>query len=170
MRKAAAILFGIIASSSFTGVPTCLAAAGQHNPSDPLANIDQLAQRVFTGADQNHNHVLNKAEFRDAQAMLESTVEEWGREGIIGKPKKPGNKQQDSGNASASAVASANKLGKSNHVSQPEFTFYVHSFVEEADQQWRQMNAAAAQLKAMNAQRRVYPTRGRRFVPYPYPY
>ena len=171
MRNAAVILFGIISSAGLSGLPACLAAAGQQDPGDPSANIDQLAQKVFTSADQNRNHVLNKAEFRDAQAMLESTVEEWGRAGIIGKPKKPGNKQHDSGTASASAIASANKLGKSNHVSQAEFTFYVHAFVEEADQQWLQMNAAtAAQRKAMNAQRRVYPARGRRFVPYPYSY
>jgi hypothetical protein len=169
MRNSAVILFGIMSSVGLSGVPACLAAAGQQGAGDSAANIDQLAQKVFTSADQNHNHVLNKAEFRDAQAMLESTVEEWGRAGIIGKPRRPGNKQQDPGSASASAIASANKLSKSNRVSQAEFTFYVHSFVEEADQQWRQMNAAtAAQRKAMNAQRRVYPARGRRFVPYPY--
>jgi hypothetical protein len=171
MRNTAVILFGIIASAGLSGVPAAAKQAGQKTADDPSASIDQLAQKVFTSADQNHNHVLNKAEFRDAQAMLESTVEEWGRAGIIGKPKKPGNKQQDSANASASAIATANKLGKSNHVSQAEFTFYVHAFVEEADQQWRQVNAAtAAQRKAMNAQRRVYPARGRRFVPYPFSY
>ncbi|MBI3836352.1 MAG: hypothetical protein HY288_00280 [Planctomycetia bacterium] len=171
MCKTVAILFGVLASVGLGWLPAPAKGAGQQDQTDQVATVDQLAQRIFTNADQNHNHVLNKIEFRNAQSMLESAVAEWGRGGIIGKPKKPGNKDNDSEHAPGSAAASASKLARSNKISQAEFAFYVHSVVEEADQQWRKMNAAAAsQRKAMSAQRRVYPTRGRRFVPYPYPY
>jgi hypothetical protein len=170
MRTAAVILFGVLASAGLGATPAAK-QGHQQGPGDLSAAIDQLAQQIFTSADHNHNHVLNKSEFQDARALLESAVDEWGRSGMIGKPKKPGNKDQDPGNASTSAIASASKLAKSNRVSQAEFTFYVHSVVEEADQRWRQLNAAAAaQRKLMSTQRRLYPPRGRRFAPYPYPY
>ncbi len=171
MRTAVAVLFVVIVGLGLGRSAAAARQAGQQDQGDQSALVDQLAQRIFTSADHNHNHVLNKVEFRDAETMLESAVAEWGREGIIGKPKKPGNKEKGSDHASGAAAASANKLAKSGKVSQAEFTFHVHSVVEEADQQWRQMNAAAAaQRKAMNAQRRAYPARGRRIVSYPYPF
>ena len=72
MRNAAVILFAVIASAGLSAVPAAANNAGQQGPADSSANTEQLAQRVFTSADQNHNHVLNRAEFRDAEAMLES--------------------------------------------------------------------------------------------------
>jgi hypothetical protein len=139
---------------------------------DPFAAIDQLAQQVFNEADHNHNHVLNKTEFRNAYTLLETQVDELGRSGAIGKPRKNRpDKDKDKGtHTAASVTASADKLARSNKVSQAEFTFFVHAFVEQADETWRELHAATdAQRKAYNAQRRamgVYRGRPRYVFPY----
>jgi hypothetical protein len=155
---------------AFNGLPAAAKQAAQQDQGDPTAKVDQLAQRIFNGADQNHNHVLNKNEFQNAQAALQAAVAEWGRTGVIGQPKKPGHNEKAGDRPAVLATSSPDKLAKSNKVSQAEFSFYAHSVVEEADQQWRQANAAAAAQRKALAQRRGYPGRGRRFVPNPYGY
>ena len=133
------------------------------------AMIDQLADRVFKAADGNHNHFLNKTEFATAQGLLEEAVNEWGRNRVIGKPQQANKKtQQKEALATASASASEQKLAKSPKTSPAEFSFYVHSYVDQADVRWQQINAAAdAQRKAYNAQR-VHASRRGRVPVYPY--
>lgn len=161
------------------------AAAAQAAPKDKAApkqderaaRIDQLVQDIFTRADKNHNHALNKTEFANAQAMLEETVQEWAQQGLIGVAKKPPAKraQAESPNpelAEAASHVSTEKLARSNRISQAEFTFYVHAYVDQADQHVQDVKAAAgAQRKAQNAARAMR----RRGVPIPratgiYPY
>jgi hypothetical protein len=172
MRAATAISLGLLFSFGFAWRSAGAKDDQAPPPGDPFAAIDQLAQQVFNEADHNHNHVLNKTEFRNAYTMLETQVDELGRTSVIGKPKKnrPDKDKDKGARAAASVVASADKLAHSNKVSQAEFTFFVHAFVEQADETWREMHAATdAQRKAYNAQRRImgaYRGRPRYVIPY----
>ena len=159
------------------GAGAARAAAAQAKQGDLSSMVDQLAEKVFTGADTNHNHLLNKREFANAETMLETQIDQLGSARIIGKPrtKGSGKGQEKAALAAASTSVSAEKLAKSNKVTQAEFTIYVHSLVEEADELWRQTNTMAdAQRKAYNAQRasmgnrRYY--RRPRTINYPYYY
>jgi hypothetical protein len=145
--------------------------------SEREAMIEQLAHKVFSTADHNHNQLLNKREFADAQTMLQTAIAEWGRTRVIGKPhqvtgKRIAKEQETSLLASASAKVSADNLARSNKVTPAEFAFYVHSLVDEADAQWRQNNTAAdAQAKALAAERRAMNANRRlRRYAYPAPY
>ncbi|HEX3726352.1 MAG TPA: hypothetical protein VHV08_08915 [Pirellulales bacterium] len=134
--------------------------------------IDTLAQTLFTQADANHNHVLNRDEFQSADAALSETLEQWGRQGLIGKPKKPTkhDKSQAEKSQPDDTSASSTKIAKSNKVSEAEFAFYVQGAVEQADQGWRNYNAmTAAQRKAYNAQRAYNRARRRGMYPNSYP-
>jgi hypothetical protein len=152
-------------------------AAGQKAAAEPnndnSAAIDQLAKTIFSAADANHNHVLNKHEFENAEEALDEKVRQWGQTGVIGKPKKQNPRGKDKDKdvpAAGGATATGNKLARSNKVSEAEFTFYVQSVVDEADQYWRQMHTASdAQRKAYNAARQAAARgrgRGRMQVPY----
>ncbi len=141
---------------------------------DNAAAIDQLAKTIFAAADSNHNRVLNKREFEEADEALDEQVQQWGKTGVIGKPKKPNPRSKDAEKdrvvpTVSAAEATGNKLARSNRVSEAEFTFYVRSVVDEADEYWRQVNATAdAQRKAYNAARQAMPRRGRARMPVPY--
>ncbi len=167
MRTFLVIFFSAVAGAGFGAHP---ANAKDAPGNDQSAAVDQLAQRIFTEADKNHNHVLNKNEFRNAEGLLKDAVDQWGREGLIGKPKKPSAKDKETSSQTDAVSASANKLSRSNKVSQAEFTFHAQAVVDQADENWRQAKAAAAaQQKAISAQRRTNASRGRgRWVPYPY--
>lgn len=171
MRTILVLLSAVLCTSNSWLFAARQAGGQAGQPDSPSAPIDQLAQSIFSSSDGNHNHVLNKIEFKNAHAMLETAVDDWGRAGLIGKPKKPQNKdKQVDGRAILSPAASFNKLAKSNKVSQAEFAFYAHAFVAEADERWRQMNLmGAAQRKAYNAQRAAFRRRGVR-VPVPFPF
>jgi hypothetical protein len=144
--------------------------------SERSAMIDQLARDIFAAADHNHNQLLSKREFAEAQEQLLAAVADLGRRRLIGNPKKSTAKnaareEEKSVLANVSAEVSADKLAKSNKVSPAEFTFYVHSVVDAAERQWREINAAAdAQAKAYNAQRRAYRPYRRYAYPYGFPY
>jgi hypothetical protein len=173
------ILIGLVLSSAV--VAGSLRAAGKDDRANQAnareAMIEQLAQKIFAAADYNHNQLLNKREFAEAQTKLESTIAEWGRTRVIGQPQKANARKQEKSLesgllASASQKVSADSLAKSNKVTPGEFGLYVHSAVDAADQQWRQANTAAdAQAKANAAQRRAMGAarRARRYVPVPVP-
>ena len=126
--------------------------------------VDDMAKQAFDRADHNHNGLLSRREFVDAETLLDEVLSQWVQTRIIGKP-KPANAKRGSTDKEEPPVQSSEKngakLAKSNKVTQAEFTFYVHGVVAEADQQWRQYNtmsdaqrqAYAAQQKAINAQR-----------------
>jgi hypothetical protein len=129
---------------------------------DMSTMVDDMAKQVFEQADRNHNGLLSKREFADAETLLDAHVSQWVQTRTIGKPKAANAKDsKDEQPPSQSAEKSGNKLAKSNKVTQAEFTFYVHAVVTEADEHWRQYNtlsdaqrqAYAAQQKAYNAQR-----------------
>jgi hypothetical protein len=113
---------------------------------------------------------LNKSEFKDAQQMLDEEIQKLGQQGAIGKARKTSiDEVEKAETAARSAATSANKLAKSNKISQAEFTYYVHAAVEQADYQWREMRAQAdAHRKAYNLQRQMYSRRGHPRYPYPY--
>jgi hypothetical protein len=161
MRAAIVIAFCIVAglgSSLLQAKPKDEQAKRENARS---AKIDELAQKIFTAADRNHDQVLSKREFADAQTRLQTAVAHWGRTRVIGNPKKPRvraieREKEKALLASASADVSANTLGKSKQVTEAEFAFYVHAVVDAAEQEWRQLNATAdAQARAYNAQRRA---------------
>ena len=167
MRTVLIVLFSSLAG---VGIGADPAKAKDAPGNDQSAAVDQLAQQIFTEADKNHNHVLNKSEFRNAESLLKDEVDRWGREGLIGKPKKSNAKEKEIASQTDAVSASANRLSRSNKVSQAEFTFHAQTVVDQADEYWRQAKAAAAaQQKAISAQRRAVGPRGRgRWVPYPY--
>jgi hypothetical protein len=150
------------------GLGPVFAADGPQAASLP-ALADELAQRIFQSADLNHNHVLNRNEFAEAHEMLLNEVATLGRQGVIGKPKRPSKDKQADKTLPGSQV-NADKLARSNKVTPAEFTFLAHSVVDQADEQWRQMRATAdAQRKAYNAQRNAMRrVRGRGIYPLPY--
>jgi len=125
---------------------------------DLQSQIDTLAQKLFTASDKNHNGVLNKGEFQQAQQALAASIDEMDRAGTIGRP------HAGKGRADAQPVASpsAEKLAKSNKVSQGDFATYVQAMVQHADQQFQQVNSAAA---AAAAQRKALPRRAYRYIP-----
>jgi hypothetical protein len=141
---------------------------GAEAAAEMSAMVDQLAQTVFTAADANHNRYLSKREFENAEAALATAVNDWGRQGLIGKPKRP-SKTDSAPTKENSADAIGTRLAKSNRTSQPEFAIYVHAVVEQADQDWRAAHATAdAQRKAYNQYRSYYrPRRGPVLVPVP---
>ena len=161
----------------------CLAAqkkAAEPSSDEQLsAAVDQLAKTIFATADTNHNHVLNKHEFANADDALDAQVQQMAQAGLIGKPKrqsakekakaKEQNKDRDP-SAASPATTTGNKLARSNKVSEAEFIFYVRSVVDEADEYWREARTAnEAQLKAYNAARQANPRyRGRGRMPVPY--
>jgi hypothetical protein len=168
MRMVTVVFQGVLLVLCAVAVPVA-AKVPKSQPLDGGAvTIDELAQNVFDAADRNHNHVLNKSEFANAERTLAETIDDMGRQGVIGKPKKANKDKQQA--AAASNPSQGDKLARSNKVSQAEFTFFAHSMLDEADENWRQMRAAAeAQQKAYNAQRRAMrANRGR--GPYRYPY
>lgn len=158
--------------------------AAQKKGADPANDelsvaIDKLAKSIFAASDTNHNHVLNKHEFANADDALDAQVQQMAQSGLIGKPKrqspkdkakaKEQNKDHDP-SAASPATATGNRLARSNKVSEAEFTFYVRSVVDEADEYWQQARTAnEAQLKAYNAARQANPRyrgRGRMQAPY----
>lgn len=174
----------VLSLSVFVVVASNDCQAAQKKGADPAndelaAAIDQVAKTIFAASDTNHNHVLNKHEFATADDALDAQVQQMAQAGLIGKPKKQSpkekakakeqNKDRDP-SAPSAATATGNKLARSNKVSEAEFTFYVRSVVDEADEYWRQSRTAnEAQLKANNAARRANPRyrgRGRMQVPY----
>lgn len=170
----ARVLFSLV---MLTGV-TLLAADGRQTPGSPKrgaeaaaemsAMVEQLVQTVFTAADTNHNRYLSKREFENADSALVSVVNDWGRQGLIGKPKRQ-NKTDNGQSKETSADVLGVRLAKNNRISQPEFAIYVHAVVEQADQDWRAARATAdAQRKLLSQYRSYYqPHRGR--VRYPQP-
>jgi len=157
------------------GVMRSAAIAADGVGAETTASIDEMAEKIFKEADRNHNGVLNRGEFSTAEDLLQNSLDQLGRSGAIGKQKKTSKKDQDRAeSASKSTKTSLEKLEKAKSVSQAQFTYLVHSAIEEADEQWREYNAMTdAQRKAMAAQRSMMSRRGRRMmVPnyYPAPY
>ena len=139
--------------------------------------IDDMAKEVFNRADRNHNGLLSKREFADAETLLDQVVSQWGRTRTIGKPKQGKSGQQpEEKPAGQSAEAQGNKLAKSNKVTQAEFTFYVNAVVTQADQLWSNYyQMSEAQQKAYQAQRAAMRNQGgrggrRRMVATPFGY
>jgi hypothetical protein len=169
MVRLNAILCGFPLTCLFAvGLGPVFAADGAQTSSLP-ALADELAQRVFQSADLNHNHVLNRNEFAEAHEMLLNEVAALGRQGVIGKPKKP-TKDKQGDKALPGSQVNADKLARSNKVTPAEFTFLAHAVLDKADEQWREMRATAeAQRKAYNAQRNAMRrVRGRGVYPLPY--
>lgn len=154
MRFAALFALVLVVSAS-----SVLAAGAKDDAARSVSDMaDELSQQIFTRADRNHNGLLSKREFADAESALEETVTQWGRSGLIGKQQRRGAKTGDSQpKLDNSSGKSADKLAKSNKVTQAEFTFYVHSMVSEADEEFRQYYAMAdAQRKAYQQQQQMY--------------
>jgi hypothetical protein len=176
MRIAMLLLFGLLCMTNISSLRAAPKDARAKESNEREAMAEKLAKQIFTAADRNRNQLLNKREFAEAQKLLDTTIADWGRTRVIGQPHKTSarktEKDLESGElAAASTKVSADSLAKSNKVTLGEFSLYVHSAVDEADQQWRQANTAAdAQAKALAAQRRAYQVNRRRprtIVPYP---
>lgn len=124
-----------------------------YEPSAITVEAERLARRVFDEADRNRNQVLNKTELKNAQEMLEATINEWACCGMIGKPRK----SHSQADQPAQAAAPIPVLPRGNKVTQAEFAFYVHVLVDAADQHWRELNTARqAHSRALAAQRAAY--------------
>jgi len=119
--------------------------------------VDEAIQAIFTAADKNHNHELSRIEFGTAQSALHSTIEQLAVRGVIGAPKgKAKPKAEESAPAAKVDLAALNKMAKSNHVTQAQFTAYAQTLVAETEQQLQQMRAmSAAQNKAYQDLRRM---------------
>ena len=170
MVKFFPILFGFFVVVLLGLTPTRVAYAdGGHADSLP-AIADALSQKIFQAADRNHNHVLNKNEFAEAREMLDNEVAALGRQGVIGRPKRPDKAKQKADAGATPSGINVDKLARSNKVSPAEFTFLTHSVLDQADAEWRQMRLATdAQRKAYQAQRRAMgPMRPRNVYRIPY--
>jgi hypothetical protein len=160
MRSALLLVVGLISALSMSPAQAADKADRKQQAADREAMVEQLANKIFTTADRNRNQLLNKREFVEAQSLLDDTLEEWGRTRVIGQPKKANARKKENDLekgelAAASAKVSSESLAKSNKVTKSEFSIYVQAAVDQADQQWRQINTTAdAQAKALAAQRR----------------
>jgi uncharacterized protein YfkK (UPF0435 family) len=118
-----------------------------------LARIDAVAKEVFAAADHNHNDLLSKTEFPDAEAMLEERLLQLGNQGVLGDPKKA---SKDADVTKASAAAPAN-LYKKNRISPSEFQLFARAMGVQADVMIAQNRTAQAAY-----QKQMQNSRGRR--------
>lgn len=168
------ILLSILATWSLAIANSLSLAAADDSPGltfSPVAEIDAVAQQIFSQADKNHNDYLSKIEFGRARAALTGEVDSWGQQGLIGKPlkSKAKSRSQQPPAAPLDVVVAGDKLARSNKVSLAEFTYFAHAILSDADSGWRQMHAdeaaqrkaASQQRKALDAERRAGRLRGR---------
>lgn len=126
------------------------------------ASLDQLATEAFTASDRNHNGALNRSEFSDAEAMLETSLMQLGQQGVLGR-----HKGQDSQSDLRAAIAGPPKFANKNRITLPEFKRYTESMTHQAEAAFAQVHAAQ---KAQQQQARRYRVRRvpvRTGVPYP---
>jgi hypothetical protein len=112
--------------------------------------VDEAIQAIFTAADKNRNHELSRIEFGTAQTALHTTIEQLAARGVIGAPKGKGKgkgKADESATESKVDLAALNKMAKSNHVTQAQFTDYAQTLVAETEQQLQQMRAMSEQQR-----------------------
>jgi hypothetical protein len=126
-----------------------------------MARVDAVAKMAFTEADQNHNDVLSKIEFSDAEALLEQGLLQLGNEGVLGKT-PPGGQNQANQNpaavspADAKAMASSANLYKKNRITLSEFQLFARTMGAQADIMIAENNAYQAQM-----QKQMQNSRGR---------
>ncbi len=126
-----------------------LEAAGKSKPLPPDAafrsQVDELAEKVIKDADRNHNQVLNKHEYVNADEMLEAGLMELGNQGVLGKPLTKGQTVQPD-----AALVREATVPNPNKVTPEEFKTHAHAVAQQADEYFRQLQAmSAAQRKAM---------------------
>lgn len=119
--------------------------------------VDEAIQAIFTAADKNRNHELSRIEFGTAQSALHTTIEQFAARGVIGAPKGKSKAKADESAPEAKVdLAALNKMAKSNHVTQAQFTDYAQALVAETEQQLQQMRAMSDQeRKAYQEMRRA---------------
>jgi len=115
-----------------------------------MAKVDAVAKQAFTAADHNHNDILSKTEFPNAEEMLEQGFMQLGAEGVLGKL-PPGNQ-----NAAANAVANAGpdakgmaateSIYKKKSITLSEFQLFARVMSAQADVMIAQNNAYQAQM------------------------
>jgi len=123
-----------------------------------MARVDAVAKEAFAAADHNHNDVLSKTEFPNAEAFLEQGLMQLGAQGVLGKL-PPGNQAAASQGADAKAMAAAPNLSKKNRITASEFQLYARAMGAQADVMIAQNNAYQAQM-----QQQMQRSRGRRQV------
>lgn len=124
-----------------------------------MARVDAVAKEAFAAADHNHNDVLSKTEFPNAEAFLEQGLMQLGAQGVLGKL-PPGNQAAAaSQGADAKAMAAAPNLSKKNRITPSEFQLYARAMGAQADVMIAQDNAYRAQM-----QQQMQRSRGRRQV------
>ena len=95
-----------------------------------MARIDAVAKEAFTAADHNHNDVLSKVEFPDAEQFLEEGLLQLGNQGVLGQTK---NGQPGQASMAKAAAAAPTNLYKKNRISLSEFQLFARALGAQAD-------------------------------------
>jgi len=124
-------------------------AARKERPAPPDAayrsQVEALAEKIFKQADKNHNDVLNKHEYANADEFLEAGLVELGEQGVLGKPLAKGQTAQPQ-----AALVREATVPNASKVSPDEFKAHAVAVAQQADEYFRQLQAmSAAQRKAM---------------------
>jgi hypothetical protein len=105
-----------------------------------MAKVDAVAKQAFTLADHNHNDILSKTEFPDAEEYLEEGLMQLGNQGVLGVVQK-GQAVPQTPDTKAMAGASTN-LYKKKTVSLSEFQLFARAMGAQADVVMAQNRAA----------------------------
>ena len=138
------------------------AKKGQQNPAQVRENakeeaIDRLADRVFSEADGNHNHVLSRSEQASADELLQAGIMSLVEQGTLGVPTqtpkgkgKNGKKQvqvQAPNGAAVFGPPPSTETKKGKGVPLSEFKAYAHAEAQKADAEWAANRAAQIQAR-----------------------
>jgi hypothetical protein len=105
-----------------------------------MAKVDAVAKQAFTLADHNHNDILSRTEFPDAEEYLEEGLMQLGNQGVLGVVPK-GQAVPQNPDTKAMAGASTN-LYKKKTVSLSEFQLFARAMGTQADVVMAQNRAA----------------------------
>jgi hypothetical protein len=158
--------------TTFCAVPAAAAdkklSQAEQAQAAKMAKVDAVAKQAFTAADHNHNDILSKTEFPDAESMLEEGFMQLGNQGVLGKL-PPGNQAANAGQQAAGAgqgseaktMAATAGIYKKNRITLSEFQLFARTMSAQAEVMIAQNNAYQAQ---MQKQMQMHNSRGRRQV------
>lgn len=140
-----------ILASSICVIVLCTAAAvaadkkptpAEQQEAAKMARVDAMAKQAFSAADHNHNDILSKVEFANADELLGEGIMQLGAEGVLGQPPKGQGGNQAAATANKAVSAAPANLGKKNRISLSEFQLYARAMAAQADVQMAQDNSA----------------------------
>ncbi len=140
-----------ILASSICVIVLCAAAAvaADKKPTPPnsteaakMAHVDAMAKQAFTAADHNHNDILSKTEFANADELLGRGLMQLGSRRSAGATAKGAGRQPGRRDCQQGRFRRSANLGKKNRISLSEFQLFARAMAAQADVLMAQDNSA----------------------------